>query len=190
MHEVKVVAGRSNEPAADPENTERNRLKRDRQKAAKSEEKNVAEKAKKFKQQYSSYLRLAASTYLKVPGDYYESNEGLWEPPKPREYFEPEHEYKLIKEMGQMQPTTRKMQQARIDEKSKLQATVTAEVKTSLGNLSEALTGNRTVEGEVSPTSANQNIALKWVNNDDVEDWCEKVPVEELSDWFANAKHK
>ena len=70
------------------------------------------------------------------------------------------------------------------------QAKVTAEVEKSLGNLSEVFTGNRTVEGETSPTDPTRNVALWWLDNDDVESWCDKVPIDILTEWFLHPDHK
>ena len=111
-------------------------------------------------------------------------------PPRLHEFFEPGHQYTLTTAEVPAAPTTRKMQQAHIEEKRETQAKVTAEVEKSLGNLSEVFTGNRTVEGETSPTDPTRNVALWWLDNDDVESWCDKVPIDILTEWFLHPDHK
>ena len=94
---------------------------------------------------------------MKMLGDYYQCNEGLWEPPCPGYHYEPDHEYKLTKDAAGM--TTHRLQKARVEEKLKLQEQAPAQVRQALGDMSEALTGSRTAEGEKTQPSPNGNLA-------------------------------
>ena len=44
-----------------------------------------------------TYLRIAHATYVKIPGDYYGSDEGVWQAPPPEVHFPADHKHTLVK---------------------------------------------------------------------------------------------
>ena len=67
--------------------------KRQRQKAARAQGENEAIVQNKIGRDYNRYLRLAHASCARIPGDYYESNQGVWAVPLPGEHFDEHHLY-------------------------------------------------------------------------------------------------
>ena len=74
---------------------DKNYYKRQAQKDKRSSAENEQVVRHKQEKLYAQYLRLAHAFNLPVPGDYYESSMGMWDPPERGAQFSSAHVYEL-----------------------------------------------------------------------------------------------
>ena len=64
---------------------------------------------KKINTLHNSSLRIASTSYVKLVGDYYGSDNGTWKAPEVRESFPPDREYELDKSVTMVIPDFKDM---------------------------------------------------------------------------------
>ena len=80
LPETKVTQSSQN-PKAKGEALAKKQAKRQKQKAAKTDDQNADDFARKQCRELTSYLRIASASYIRCPEEYYDSYAGIWTPP-------------------------------------------------------------------------------------------------------------
>ena len=125
-------------------------LKRQRQAANKSSTEMFEAKAKKKRLEYAGYLRTAIGCYVKMPEGYYGSDQGVWEPPKEREWFPEDHQFKLKPALNQ--PTSLvALREAHERDQQRLQAV--RDTSTAFGESYAKYSGSTALSGSCSATA-------------------------------------
>ena len=147
-------AGSWSSPTTDTEaaKAEQKRLKRLRQKESRTPEESQANWKKVKMSEYNTWLRIAAGTYVRVPGDYYESDTGVWVSPPPHVHYDVDHEYTLHEDRSVMQPT-KGIKRARVEERMKAVDRTEKDMEESLQSMAKSLEGGESQQAEPSKPS-------------------------------------
>jgi len=97
LTEAAPWAGAPGSSEAKGEALAKKQAKRKRQQSIKSEETKSHALREKMTVMYSTHLRIAHATYVKILGDYYGSDEGVWQAPPPEIHYDVNHCYRLAK---------------------------------------------------------------------------------------------